>query len=179
MKKIALLLITSFISSCSSLWEEIAYIPVDSDSWDIEVTYRVEENIAPPKGSLSAKYFCANAHVKVDSFIEMRNAFWGPPIFPIIPKLSDRKIPILLSLNNISNLKSCPEIIINNNIFYGNMDGHDLPWRKSTTICSYEIDRFEGDELKIVDEELECEIMPLKFRRISEWKYRSFVVPRT
>lgn len=178
-KKIATFPLFGLLAACSSVWEEIRYIPATSEGWQVESD--TIQNITVNKGTLIAKYYCENLVLLVPQFSLVKNAFWGPPIIPIIPNL-EKQDPILsIEIRGAKKQASCPQIRIDKNMVKGEKRLAELSWQDSKMLCDYEFTASQDFYLDIVgiDKGVVCPHEPLKFQKFSGWRYRPFVMPRT
>lgn len=174
-----LILLLCQISGCSSLWKEVGYIPIESEGWHVEAGPEIKSGNTYPQGVVSAIFHCGDIEILMHNFGVVAKAFWGPPMFPIIPSLEKRKAFLSLNIEGPYKESSCPKIIVEGRLVEGKRRGSKLPWQQLTMICDYEFTPPGSFSLRIASENSACPIGPLKIQQTNDWRYRPFVVPRT
>lgn len=170
----------SLIAGCSSLWEEVRYIPIESDEWQVgDGSKTSKEEI--DKNKMSASHSCNGIEFLVHELSIVNNAFWGPPLFPFIPNFENRKPFLSIDISGMNQQSLCPTVAVNEVDVQGKKRWVGAPWQRSTITCDYPILPSGSFSLKIagVGGVAVCQVKPLKLQRVANWRYRPFVMPRT
>lgn len=175
LKKMVALLLFCFLCGCSAVWEEIGYIPAESEGWNLDE----EANLA--MAPIAAHYNCGAIEISVLKFSVVKNAFWGPPLIPFLPSMEEKASFLSIEISGGDSKMSCPEIKVNEVLVRGRKRFGEMPWKKSTLLCDYPIVPDKDFYLKIarIGEGVTCPHELLKFEASSRWRYRPFVMPRT